>query len=40
MINFDQYTIKEIDELITKKVCNESHVIEFYNNQWWRYDGK
>ena len=40
MINFDQYTIKEIDQLITEKVCNEKNVIEFYNNEWWRYDGK
>ena len=32
MINFDKYTIEEIDELITKKVCNEQNVIEFYNN--------
>ena len=38
MINFDKYTIEEIDELIAKKVCNEQNVIEFYNNEWWRYD--
>jgi len=34
-MNFDKYTIKEIHEMISKRIITNQEVIEFYNNEWW-----
>ena len=34
-INFDNYTIEEIHEMISKNIVTNQEVIDFYNNEWW-----
>ena len=34
-INFDNYTIEEIHEMISKNIVTNKEVIDFYNNEWW-----
>ena len=35
-INFNVYSIQEIDKLIAGGICTETDVIWFYNNLQWR----
>ena len=35
-INFDIYTLEEIDNMIASGICTEQDVIDFYNNEFWR----
>ncbi len=34
-INFDNYTIEEIHEMVSKNIVTNKEVIDFYNNEWW-----
>ena len=33
--NFDNYTIKEIKEMILQGKATNDEVVTFYNNEWW-----
>lgn len=34
-IDFDNYTVYEIEKFIEKGYCTEANVRAFYNNEWW-----
>ena len=40
-IEFDKYSIAEIDKIIAWGMCTEQDVIEHYGNEFWRdsYEG-
>lgn len=34
-INFDNYTVNEIKEMIDSKLVSEEEVKSYYGNEWW-----
>jgi|TARA_R110001632_G_C11253444_1_gene409083 hypothetical protein len=40
MINFDNYTTKEIKEMILNGQTTNEEVVLFYGNQWWDDENK
>ena len=35
MYNFDNFTTKQIKELINNNLCTNQDVVNYYNNEWW-----
>lgn len=34
-MDFDQFTLEEIEEMIKSGKIDRREVVEFYNNEWW-----
>ena len=34
-MNYDNFSIKEIHEMITKGTTTNQDVVDFYGNEWW-----
>jgi hypothetical protein len=37
MINYDDYTLEELKDLIAKGVFDEKDIRHFYCNDWWDF---
>jgi|ETNmetMinimDraft_12_1059888.scaffolds.fasta_scaffold911690_1 hypothetical protein len=37
-IDFDQYTVKEIKNMISLEITSNKSIIDFYGNEWWDYE--
>lgn len=34
-IDFDQYDVENIYDMITSGYCTREDVVRYYNNEWW-----
>jgi hypothetical protein len=34
-LNFDEYSLEEIEHMIQCGLIEEKHVVAFYGNEWW-----
>ena len=37
MINYDNYDLKELNELVAKGIFDKKDIIEYYGNEWWDF---